>query len=115
MQRVWAQPLRQQLFFALVLLLAPMLLAAGGLGYEEYRETVEELTEQTRSTALRSAAAIERELTGLDRMARNLSNNLVVQKLDAAAVELLLEPQRAHRPSLLEIVLVDKAGQLIAH
>jgi len=115
MQRVWAQPLRQQLFFALVFLLAPMLLAAGGLGYEEYRETVEEVTEQTRATALRSAAAIERELTGLDRMGRNLSNNSVVQRLDAAAVESLLGPQRAQRPSLLEIMLVDKAGQLIGH
>jgi signal transduction histidine kinase len=115
MQRVWAQPLRQQLFFALVFLLAPMLLAAGGLGYEEYRETVEELTEQTRLTALRSAAAIERELTGLDRMARNLLNNQVVQRLDTAAVERLLGPQRLQRPSLLEIVLVDKAGQVIGH
>src|SRR5918999_97827 len=114
MQRVWAQPLRQQLFFALVFLLAPMLLAAAGLGYVEYRETVEELTEQTQSTALRSAAAIERELMGLDRMTRNLSNNPVVQNLDAAAVEPLLVPQRAQRPSLLEVVLVDKSGQLIA-
>src|SRR5688572_9607910 len=74
MQRVWAQPLRQQLFLALVFLLAPMLLAAAGLGYVEYRETVEELSEQTQATAMRSAAAIERELMGLDRMARNLSN-----------------------------------------
>jgi hypothetical protein len=58
MQRVWAQPFRQQLFFALVFLLAPMLLAAAGLGFEEYRETVDELAEQTQATALRSAAAI---------------------------------------------------------
>jgi C4-dicarboxylate-specific signal transduction histidine kinase len=115
MQRVWAQPLRQQLFLALVFLLAPMLLAAAGLGYVEYRETVEELSEQTQATAMRSAAAIERELMGLDRMARNLSNNAVFQRLDAAGVEPLLRTQRLQRPSLLEIVLVDNAGQVIGH
>jgi signal transduction histidine kinase len=96
-------------------LLVPMLLAAAGLGYEEYRETVEELTEHTQATALRSAGAIERELTGLDRMARNLSNNAILQQLDAAGVEPLLEPQRLQRPSLLQIVLVDRAGQVIGH
>ena len=115
MQRVWAQPLRQQLFFALVFLLAPMLLAAAGLGYEEYRETIDELTEQTQATAKRAAAAIERELTGLDRMGRNLSSNPVVQALDPAGVEVLLTPQRLQRPSLLSIVLVDTSGRVIAH
>ena len=115
MPRVWAQPLRQQLFFALVFLLAPMLLAAGGLGYVEYRETVDELTDQTQATARRSAAVIERELTGLDRMARNLSNNPVIQTLDATGVDALLGPQRLQRPSLLAIVLVDKSGQMIGH
>jgi signal transduction histidine kinase len=115
MQRVWAQPLRQQLFFALIVLLAPLLLAAAGLGYVEYRETVDELTEQTQATALRSAAAIERELTGLDRMERNLSNNPTIQTLDPSGAEPLLRPQRLQRPSLLEIVLVDKSGQWIAH
>ena len=114
MQRVWAQPLRQQLFFALVFLLAPMLLAAAGLGYEEYRETVDELAEQTQATALRSAAAIERELTGLDRMGRNLSNNPIIQTLDPAGVDSLLGPQRLQRPSLLGIMLVDKAGRLVS-
>ena len=72
MQRVWTHPLRQQLFIALVFLLAPMVLAAAGLGYEEYRETLEEFAGQTQAAAGRMAASIERELTGLDRMARNL-------------------------------------------
>jgi signal transduction histidine kinase len=115
MQRVWAQPLRQQLFFALILLLAPMLLAAAGLGYVEYRETVDELTEQTQATALRSAAAIERELTGLDRMGRNLSNNPAMQTLDPDGVNALLGPQRLQRPSLLGIMLVDKEGRMVGH
>jgi C4-dicarboxylate-specific signal transduction histidine kinase len=115
MQKAWTQPLRQQLFLALVVLLVPMILAAGGLGYVEYRETVEEFAEQTQATATRSAAAVERELTGLDRMARNLSNNTVVQRLDSAGVEPLLRPQRLQRPYLLEIVLIDESGRRIAH
>jgi signal transduction histidine kinase len=115
MQRAWTRPLRRQLFIALVFLLVPMILAAGALGYEEYRETIGEFSEQTQATARRSAAAIERELTGLDRMARNLSTNLAFQTLDPAGVEPLLRPQRLQRPSLLEIVLVDTSGQLIGH
>jgi signal transduction histidine kinase len=115
MQRVWAQPLRQQLFLALGFLLVPMILAAGGLGYVEYRETVGEFTEQTQAAALRSAEGIDRELTGLDRMARTMSNNPIVQTLNPAAVNALLRPQRQQRPALLEIVLVDTSGQIIGH
>src|SRR5690349_8974862 len=115
MQRVWTHPLRQQLFIALVFLLVPMVLAAGGLGYEEYRETVEEFAQQTQAAARRSAFSIERELTGLDRMARNLSTNAVFQAMDAEGVGPLLGPQRQQRPSLLSIVLVDTAGQPVGH
>src|SRR5687768_6292681 len=114
MQRVWAQPLRQQLFIALIFLLAPMLLAAAGLGYVEYRETVDELTEQTQATATRSAGEIEREFTGLDRMARNLSNNPAFYALDPNGVEPLLRPQRLQRPYLVEITLVDRLGKMVA-
>jgi signal transduction histidine kinase len=115
MQRAWTHPLRQQLFIALVFLLAPMALAAAGLGYVEYRETLEEFAGQTQAAASRVGASIERELTGLDRMARNLSGNPVFQALDANAVEPLLEPQRQQRPSLLEIALVDTSGRVIGH
>src|SRR5262245_3507720 len=115
MKRAWTQPLRHQLFYALVLLFVPMALAAGGLGWDEYRETVDELTADTQATVLRSVAAIERELTGLDRMARGLLNNPAVQALDPTAVEPLLRPQRLQRPSLLEIALVNQSGELIAH
>ena len=114
MHRVWSQPLRQQLFLALIFLLAPMLLAAGGLGFEEYRETLAELTDQAEGTALRSASAIDRELIGLDRMARNLAKNPAIQSLNPAEVEPLLGPQRLQRPSLLEIALVDTSGRQIS-
>ena len=115
MQRDWTHPLRQQLFVALLFLLAPMILAAAGLGYREYRETVGEFAEQTEATARRTAASIERELTGLDRMGRNFSNNPVFQALDPAGVQPLLGPQRQQRPSLAEIVLVDTSGRTIGH
>jgi C4-dicarboxylate-specific signal transduction histidine kinase len=115
MQKVWTHPLRQQLFIALVFLLVPMVLAAAGLGYVEYRETVEEFAQQTQAAARRSAASIERELTGLDRMARNLSTNAVIQGLDAEGVGPLLSPQRQQRPSLLSIVLVDMSGRPVSH
>ena len=114
MQRVWTHPLRQQLFVALVFLLTPMILAAAGLGYVEYRETVGEFADQTQATARRTAASIERELTGLDRMGRNFSQNPVFQTMDAAGVQPLLDPQE-QRPSLLEIVLVDTSGGRIGH
>lgn len=113
MLKVWAQPLRRRLFIAILLLLAPMLAAAAALGFLEYRETVGELTDQTQATAVRTASAIDRELTGLDRMARNLSIHPDLLHLDAKAVEPLLRPQLLERPSLIELVLVDRAGQLI--
>ena len=115
MLKVWAQPLRRRLFIAILFLLAPMLVAAAALGLQEYRETVEELTDQARAAAVRTAGAIERELTGLDRMARTLSTHPAVQNLDAKAVEPVLHPQRPNRPSLIDLVLLDRAGHLIAH
>jgi len=106
-------PLWQQLLLALLLLLVPVLAAAVWLGYEEFREATEELVDQTQASALRTAAAVEREITGFDRMARNLSSHPAVRNLDPAAVP-LLAPQRTQRPSLLELALVDREGRLVA-
>jgi signal transduction histidine kinase len=113
MAMTWARPLRRQLLLAILLLLAPILAAGVWLGVVEYGETVEELTELTELTARRTASAVERELTGLDRMARNMASHPMVQHLDAAAVD-LLQPQRLQRPSLIDLVLVDRSGQLVA-
>jgi signal transduction histidine kinase len=109
----WARPLRRQLFLAILALLAPIVVAGVWLGFVEYRETLEELTALSDVTARRTATAVERELTGLDRMARNLSSHPAVQHLDAAAVD-LLRPQRLQRPSLIDLVLVDRDGRLVA-
>ena len=114
MLKVWAQPLRRRLLFGILLVLAPMLVAAAVLGFLEFRETVAELTDQTRVTAVRTASAIERELTGLDRMSRNLLTDPAVRSLDGKAVEALLRPRLFQRPSLIELALVDRAGRLIA-
>jgi signal transduction histidine kinase len=113
MGMTWARPLRRQLLLAILLLLAPILAAGVWLGVVEYRETVEELTELTEFTARRTASAVERELTGLDRMARNIASHPTVQKLDAAAIE-LLRPQTLQRPSLIDLVLLDRSGALVA-
>jgi signal transduction histidine kinase len=94
------------------LLLLPVLAAAVWLGYEEYRETTDELVEQTQSAALLTAAAIDREVTGLNRMARNLSSHPAVQDMQPGAVA-LLGPQRQQRPSLVDLVLIDREGRLI--
>ena len=113
MAMTWVRPLRRQLLLAILLLLAPILAAGVWLGVVEYRETVEELTELTDLTARRTASAVERELTGLDRMARNIASHPMVQNLDAAAIE-LLRPQTLQRSSLIDLVLVDRSGALVA-
>ena len=61
MLKAWAQPLRRQLFIAILLMLAPVFAAAIWLGLEEFRETVEELQEQSQLTARLTAAAVERD------------------------------------------------------
>ena len=60
----------------------------------------------------RTASAIEHELTGVDKMARNLSMNPALQNLDADIVEPLLRPERFQRPSLIDLVLIDREAKL---
>jgi len=113
MSRASPAPLRQQLLLAILLLLVPVFVAAIWLAYEEFREATEELVAQTQGNALRTAAAVERDMLGIERMARNLSSHPAVQNVDPAAVG-LLAPQRHQRPSLLELALFDRDGRLIA-
>lgn len=108
-----ARPLQQQLLVAILLLIAPILAAAAWLGVEEYRETVGELESLADTSARLTATAVERELTGLDRMARNLLSHPAVQTIDPAAVN-LLGPQRRQRPALLDLMLFDRNGRVVA-
>ena len=117
MQRVWAQPLRQQLFFA-----APLPARADGAGGRPGWATRSFARRSTISPSrrerprCRTAASIDRELTGLDRMARNLSNNPVVQTLRSRRRRPAARTAAAAaRRPLLDIVLVDSAGRMIGH
>jgi signal transduction histidine kinase len=114
MMRIWAQPLRRQSLIALLLMVVPVLAAAGWLGFEQFQENKDELAEQTRVMAARAGGVIERELAGLDRMAVRLSRNPVFQKMEGAAAEPLLRLQTVPRPWLIELALVNRDGEVIA-
>jgi C4-dicarboxylate-specific signal transduction histidine kinase len=114
MHRFWALPLRRQLFLAILLLLVPVLGAAVWSGLSAYRERLQELRDQTRVVALTTASAIDRELTGYDRMARNVSANAVLLGFDADGVSQMLRPQLDQRPSLIEVVMAKRDGTLVA-
>ena len=114
MSRFWALPLRRQLFLAILLLLVPVLGAAVWSGLSTYRERLDELGEEARVLALTTAAAVDREFTGYDRMARNVGFNLALQKLDPALAEQILKPQVPERLSLIDIVVIDRSGMVVA-
>ena len=114
MQRFWALPLRRQLFLAILLLLVPVLGAAVWSALSTYRERLQELGDQSRVVALTTAAAIDRDLTGYDRMSRNVSANAILLGFDAEGVAQMLRPQLDQRPSLIDLVLTTRDGRLVA-
>ena len=114
MHRFWALPLRRQLFLAILLLLAPVLGAAVWSALSTYRERLQELGDQTRVVALTTGAAIDRELTGYDRMARNVSTNAVLLGFDSKGSAEMVRPQLDQRPSLIEIVIARRDGTVVA-
>ncbi len=114
MLKIWAQPLRRQLVVATLWFFVLMIAVVVVLGLDEFRYAVEELTDQTQTRAVGTALAIERELTGIDRMARTLSANAALQDLDADAVEPLLRDRLLQRPELIDVVLIDRAGRAVA-
>jgi len=91
-----------------------MLAAVAALGFGEYREAVEQLSLESVRSAARAATAIDRELTGLDRMAANLSANPIVNGLDADAVTPLLELPLQQRPFLIDVVFIARDGRVVA-
>ena len=114
MHRFWALPLRWQLFLAILLLLVPVLGAAVWSALSTYRERLQELGDQTRVVALTTGAAIDRELTGYDRMARNVSTNAVLLGFDPVGSAGMIRPQLDQRPSLIEIVIARRDGTVVA-
>ena len=114
MLKIQAQPLRRQLVVGTLLFFVLMLAAAVALGLDEFREALEELSGQTETMAVRTASAIERELTGIDRIARRLSAEAALQDLDSDAVERLLRAPLLQRPELIDVVLIDRDGRAVA-
>ncbi len=114
MSQISVRPLRRQLLIVILLLLAPMVSTAAWLGFATYRDRVEELADEARQAALRTAASVERELTGFDRLAANLSINPTLHRLDAEAVEPLLKSPLHQGPFLIDVMLIDRAGRAVA-
>ena len=114
MSKVSAQPLRRQLLVAALLLLAPMIATAAWLGFATYRDRVDELVDEAQQAALRTATLVDRELTGFDRLAANLSVNSTLRDLDAEAVTPLLQSPLVRRPFLMDVVLIDREGRTVA-
>ena len=114
MLKIWAWTLRRQLVVAILWFFSLMFATVAARGFEEFRGTVEALSDQTEAASTRTASAIERELTGVDRMAGTLSTNPALQDLDAGAVEPLLRPRWRHRTSLIDLVLIDRQARIVA-
>ena len=90
-----------------------MIATAAWLGLATYRERVQELADEARQLASRTATSVERELMGFDRMAANLSINPTFQRLEAEAVEPLLQSPLLQSPFLIDIMLVDRDGWVV--
>jgi C4-dicarboxylate-specific signal transduction histidine kinase len=114
MSQVSPQPLRRQLLVAALLLLAAMVATAAWLEFATYRNRVEELIDEAQQAALRTAALVDRELTGFDRLAFNLSVNVTLRDLDAEAVAPLLQSRLLRRPFLLDVVLIGQDSRTVA-
>ena len=114
MSKVSAQPLQRQLFIAILLLLTPVIATAALLGLAAYRENVQQLADEVRQATLRTATLVERELTGFDRMAGNLSVIPTLQRLDAEAVKPLLQSPLLRGPFLVDVLLIDRDGRVVA-
>ncbi len=84
MCRLWAQPLRRQLFIAIALLLLPVLAAAAWSGWSTLKER-------------------ESDLASLDRMAGNIALNPYVLALGAPQSLTLLTGLAANRRSILDV------------
>jgi signal transduction histidine kinase len=113
MRRFWAQPLRRQLLVAIVLLLVPVLIAAGWSGYATYRERLDDLRGQSHALALTTAAWVNRDIEIVDRMAESFGGSDAIRNVDPVAVDMLRRAV-ATRPNWLDMILVRADGTLVA-
>ncbi len=114
MRRFWSQPLRQQLFLAILLLVVPLMVAATWAGARAFQERVTDLREEAMVASTTTAAYLNRYLGSLDLMATALSLHPAVQGLDPAAASDLFSRTLPHQPALLNVVLVGADRQEVA-
>ena len=106
MRRFWSQPLRRQLFIALLSLLLPLLAAALWAGARAFQERVIDLRDEAIVASTTTAAYLNRYLGSMDLMATALSLHPAVQALDASEAAELFARTLPQQPALLNVVLV---------
>ncbi len=110
MKKLWEQPLRRQLFVFILLLLVPVLAAAVWSGVATYRERIADLNEQTRVTATTIAATLSREVTGMDRLTRNMDGRRLVEGPDPGEALRIVRRMQNERPGLLDLAIRTQSG-----
>ena len=114
MNKVWAQPLRRQLFIAILLMLVPVVGAAIWSGLVTVRERTDELRHQTRVVAITVASYMNRNVASLDRMVEDLVEDAAVMAVDPRAVADLFARTVAGSPIISGVLLVDSDGLEVA-
>jgi len=107
MNKVWAQPLRRQLFIAILLLLVPVLDAAIWSWLVTARERTEELRHRTRVVAVTVASYLNRNVAVLDRMVEDAA----VMAVEPRAVVDLFARTVPGSPTISGMLLVDSDGR----
>jgi len=109
-----AQPLRRQILFATC---AWLLLLVGGILWSATRsraERQEEVRQEARSVARLAAAYLNQYLDGLDAMASALIRHPAIPALNPAEAAKVFTALLSEQPLLLNIVLRDRSGLLVA-
>jgi C4-dicarboxylate-specific signal transduction histidine kinase len=112
MTSFWALPLRRQLLFAILVLLVPVLVAAGWSGLETFRERAQELGEDAEMASRTTAAYVNRDIATLDQMMQRMAQGPEVRALSPAAVELFRRVVGG-RSAISGITLVASSGEQI--
>jgi len=114
MRTFWAQPLRRQLLVANLLLVVPVLGLAAWESVATYRERHDELADHARTLAFAKAAYIDRDIDNFSLMAGMVGAHPAVRALDAEAATSVLSQLMVGRPAVLDIVLADRQGRVVA-
>ncbi len=114
MRKFWAQPLRTQLFIAILLLLVPVFAAAVWSGLATYMERSKDLLDQSRTIAITTAALVNRDLESIDRLAEAFAAIDSVQTLDPDGSTTLLRRGVSARPAIRDFVLARTDGTILA-